>query len=47
MAFTGFPAEAFEFYERLGADNSRSFWAEHKGEYDRAVRRPFEGPPPS
>jgi hypothetical protein len=32
MAFEGFPAEAFGFYERLEADNSRRFWDEHKSE---------------
>jgi uncharacterized protein (TIGR02453 family) len=42
MAFTGFPAEAFEFYERLGADNTRSFWAEHRDEYESLVKEPME-----
>lgn len=42
MAFTGFPAEAFEFYERLEADNSRPFWAAHQGEYKQFVRAPME-----
>ena len=41
MAFEGFPAEAFSFYERLEADNSRSFWNAHKGEYQRYVRDPM------
>ncbi len=41
MAFEGFTAEAFSFYERLEADNSRSFWNEHKGEYQRYVRDPM------
>ena len=30
MAFTGFPHEAFAFYERLAADNSRTFWQANK-----------------
>ena len=41
MAFEGFGTEAFSFYERLEADNSRSFWNEHKGEYQRYVREPM------
>jgi uncharacterized protein (TIGR02453 family) len=40
MAFEGFPAETFGFYERLEADNSRRFWDEHKNEYQRYVREP-------
>lgn len=41
MSFTGFPAEAFEFYERLGLDNSRTFWQANKGTYDTAVKQPM------
>jgi uncharacterized protein (TIGR02453 family) len=41
MSFTGFPAEAFEFYERLGLDNSRTFWQANKGVYDTAVKQPM------
>jgi len=41
MTFDGFPAEAFGFYERLEADNSRTFWAAHKAEYERYVREPM------
>jgi uncharacterized protein (TIGR02453 family) len=41
MTFDGFPAEAVGFYERLEADNSRSFWAAHKAEYERYVRDPM------
>ena len=26
----GIPAEAFDFYDRLAADNTREFWVEHK-----------------
>ena len=33
MAFGGFPADAFGFYERLEADNSRRFWDARKTEY--------------
>ena len=41
MTFDGFPAEAFGFYERLEAHNTRSFWAAHKTEYERYVREPM------
>jgi len=41
MAFEGFPAESFGFYERLEADNSRGFWNAHKGDYQRYVREPM------
>jgi uncharacterized protein (TIGR02453 family) len=41
MTFNGFPAEAFGFYERLEADNSKNFWAAHKGEYEQYVREPM------
>ena len=40
MAFQGLPAETFGFYQRLEADNSRSFWEAHKGEYQEYVREP-------
>ena len=42
MAFSGFPAAAFEFYERLSADNSRPFWQANKQVYEQAVKRPVE-----
>lgn len=38
---TGIPAEAFEFYDHLAVDNSREFWAAHKGEYEQYVRDPL------
>jgi uncharacterized protein (TIGR02453 family) len=41
MAFTGIPAEAFDFYDALAADNTRTFWEEHKQEYLTAVRQPL------
>src|SRR5215469_9302773 len=40
MAFDGFPREAFSFYRRLEADNSRTFWDAHKDDYQRLVREP-------
>jgi uncharacterized protein (TIGR02453 family) len=42
MAFTGFPDEAFSFYESLTADNTRVFWLANKDTYLRAVRRPMD-----
>jgi uncharacterized protein (TIGR02453 family) len=43
MAMTnGIPAEAFDFYEHLGADNTREFWAAHKAEYEQYVRQPLQ-----
>jgi uncharacterized protein (TIGR02453 family) len=39
--FTGFPEEAFEFYEGLEADNSRVYWLDHKATYDSAVKGPI------
>lgn len=42
MTFTGIPAEAFDFYDALAADNTRTFWAEHKDEYLQYVRGPLE-----
>src|SRR3954471_23652776 len=42
MAFRGWPAEALEFYEGLEADNTKTYWTEHKAVYDKAVRAPME-----
>jgi len=42
QGFRGFPDEAFEFYEGLVADNSRTYWTEHKDVYERAVREPMQ-----
>lgn len=41
MAFSGWPAEALEFYEGLAADNSKSYWTAHKAVYDEAVHAPM------
>ena len=41
MAFTGWPVEAVEFYEGLAADNSRTYWQEHKSTYLRSVEQPM------
>jgi len=42
MAFSGFPEAAFTFYERLAADNSRTFWHANKSEYQASVRAPLD-----
>ena len=41
MSFTGFPAEAFEFFEGLRADNTRTYFTAHKAVYEDAVRGPL------
>ncbi len=40
-AFCGFPEEALDFYEGLEADNSRTYWQQHKAAYEAAVRVPM------
>lgn len=42
MAFTGIPAAALEFYERLEADNSKAFWEANKATFKEVVRQPVE-----
>jgi uncharacterized protein (TIGR02453 family) len=39
--FAGLPAEAFDFYEALAANNTRPWWQEHRGEYEQHVRGPL------
>lgn len=41
MTFRGWPAEALEFYEGLEADNSKTYWADHKAVYDEKVHAPM------
>ncbi len=41
MAFRGWPTEALEFYEGLEADNSKTYWTEHKAVYDKHVYAPM------
>jgi uncharacterized protein (TIGR02453 family) len=40
--FSGIPADAFEFYDELAADNSKAWWAANKARYDASVREPLE-----
>ncbi len=41
VAFTGFSDRALEFYAGLEADNSRTYWAEHKVVWESEVRDPM------
>lgn len=41
MAFDGIPHAAADFYARLELDNSKDFWAAHKGVYEEEVRAPM------
>lgn len=41
MAFTGWPAEALDFYEGLAADNSKPYWTANKATYDEKVHAPM------
>jgi uncharacterized protein (TIGR02453 family) len=41
MRFEGFPDEGLVFYEGLEADNSKTYWTRHKGDYDAHVRKPL------
>jgi uncharacterized protein (TIGR02453 family) len=41
MSRPGFPPEAFDFYERLSADNSRAFWQANKAIFESAVKAPM------
>jgi uncharacterized protein (TIGR02453 family) len=40
--FSGIPVEAFEFYDGLAADNTKSWWTAHKSDYDSYVKGPVE-----
>lgn len=39
--FDGFAAEAFEFYDELAADPTKSWWEAHKDRYAEQVREPL------
>lgn len=39
--FTGIPAAAVGFYERLERNNNREFWADEKSTYEELVREPM------
>ena len=42
MAFTGWPAEALEFFDGLEAENSKAYWQRNKAAYETLVRAPME-----
>jgi uncharacterized protein (TIGR02453 family) len=41
VSFDGFPDEGLVFYEGLEADNSKTYWTQHKADYDRHVKAPL------
>jgi uncharacterized protein (TIGR02453 family) len=41
MTFKGWPVDAIEFYAKLEADNSKTFWQGNKQTYEDAVKAPF------
>jgi uncharacterized protein (TIGR02453 family) len=41
MGFKGWPVSALEFYEGLEADNTKTYWTEHKSTYERDVHAPM------
>lgn len=41
MSFTGIPFEALDFYEGLEADNTKTYWNQHRSTYESAVRGPM------
>ena len=42
MGFGGFDERAFDFYARLAANNSRTWWQQHRDEYETLVRAPLQ-----
>jgi uncharacterized protein (TIGR02453 family) len=42
VSFEGFPDEGLIFYEGLEADNSKTYWTQHKADYDTHVRAPLQ-----
>jgi len=42
VSFSGFPDEGLVFYEGLEADNSKTYWAQHRQVYDTDVRAPMQ-----
>ena len=42
MRFSGFPDEGLVFYEGLEADNSKTYWTQHRALYDEHVRAPMQ-----
>ncbi len=42
MTFDGFPDDGLVFYEGLEADNSKTYWTEHRALYESCVRAPLQ-----
>jgi uncharacterized protein (TIGR02453 family) len=42
VTFPGFPDRAFDFYEGLAADNTKTYWTANKDVYERDVRAPMQ-----
>ena len=40
--FRGIPADAFDFFEELAADNTKAWWTANKDRYQASVRGPVE-----
>ena len=43
MGFSGWPAEAVEFFRGLQADNTKAYWTANKARYEESVRAPMAG----
>jgi uncharacterized protein (TIGR02453 family) len=41
MAFSGWPEEALDFYDGLAADNTKTYWTEHKAVYEEKILQPM------
>ncbi|MFY9929684.1 MAG: DUF2461 domain-containing protein [Streptosporangiaceae bacterium] len=41
MAFSGWPEEAMDFFDGLAADNTKTYWTEHKAVYTGKVLAPM------
>jgi uncharacterized protein (TIGR02453 family) len=41
MAFSGWPEEALDFYDGLAADNTKTYWTEHKAVYTGKILDPM------
>jgi uncharacterized protein (TIGR02453 family) len=41
VSFEGFPDEGLVFYEGLEADNSKTYWTEHKAAYEAHIKAPL------
>jgi uncharacterized protein (TIGR02453 family) len=42
VSFEGFPDEGLVFYEGLEADNTKTYWTQHKDDYEKHVRGPLQ-----